>query len=281
MKIKGHIDSHNHLAKVLGDSPELLTQWIPEAEAKGIGFFMQGGIDPDDWNRQIELRQRLPNQIGLCFGVHPYVAASKTVEELDPILDQLARLLGQQQKEQQQTNAILAIGEMGLDFRPAYTEKGRDSQIHALETQIELADWTGLPMVFHIVQAHPEAERIFSLWAPKNKRGLIHSYSGSLEQSEFWTKQGLLISIGGPVCHEKNKKARKLAKHVPLEFLCLETDSPDQPPPAYNKGENPPKTLLDVAKTIGELRNLDAEEILAISNRNFLRVFANDKNAKV
>tara|TARA_B110001454_G_scaffold219194_1_gene251292 strand:+ start:47408 stop:48226 length:819 start_codon:yes stop_codon:yes gene_type:complete len=269
MKIKGHIDSHNHLAKVLGDSPELLAQWVPEAEAKGIGFFMQGGIDPDDWNRQLELHQRLPNQIGLCFGVHPYFAASKTVDELDPILDQLARLLGQQQK----TGALLAVGEMGLDFRPAYIEKGKDSQIHALETQIELADWTGLPMVFHIVQAHPETERIFSLWAPKTKRGLLHSYSGSIEQSEFWTKQGLLISVGGPVCHEKNKKARKLAQNLPLEFLCLETDSPDQPPPAYNKGENPPKTLLDVAKTIGELRNMDAEEILDISSRNFLRVF--------
>jgi TatD DNase family protein len=277
MKIKGHIDSHNHLAKVLGNSPDLLEQWLPEAEAKGIGFFMQGGIDPDDWNRQIELRQRRPDQIGLCFGVHPYFAASKTVEELEPILDQLARLLGQHQK----TGAILAVGETGLDFRPAYTEKGRDSQIHALEAQIELADWTGLPLVFHIVQAHPEVERIFSVWAPKNKRGLIHSYSGTIEQSEFWTKQGLLISIGGPVCHTKNKKARKVAKHVPLEFLCLETDSPDQPPPAYNKGENPPKSLLDVAKTIGELRNLDAEEILAISNRNFLRVFAPDKNGKV
>lgn len=270
MKINGHIDSHNHLAKVLGTSPELLNQWLPEAKAKGIGFFMQGGIDPEDWERQIELQQRWPNQIGLCFGVHPYVAATKTIEELEPMLDSLARLLGRFQK----TDSILAIGEMGLDFRPVYREKGTDAQIHALETQIELADWTNLPMVFHIVQAHPEVEQIFSIWAPKNKKGLMHSYSGSLEQSEFWTRQGFLISLGGPVCHEKNKKARKLATHLPLEFLTLETDSPDQPPPAYNKGENPPKSLWEVAKTIGELRNLDAEEILDISKQNFLRVFS-------
>lgn len=269
MEIKGHIDSHNHLAKVLGTDSALLARWIPEAEAKGIGFFMQGGIDPEDWQRQIDLHKRLPNQIGLCFGVHPYVAATKTVAELDPMLDILARLLGQYQK----TNSILAIGEMGLDFRPAHTTMGTDGQIHALEIQIELADFTGLPMVFHIVQAHNDVEHIFSVWAPKNKRGLLHSYSGSIEQSEFWTNLGFLISIGGPVCHEKNKKARTLAAHVPLEFLTLETDSPDQPPPAYNKGENPPKSLWEVAKTIGELRNLDAEEILDISKRNFLRVF--------
>lgn len=269
MKIDGNIDSHNHLAKVLGTAPELLDSWIPEAKAKGIDFFMQGGIDPQDWQYQIELHRRLPNQIGLCFGVHPYFAASKTVADLEPILDQLARLLGNYQKQ----DVVLAIGEMGLDFRPAYTENGKEAQIHALETQIELADFTGLPMVFHIVQAHPEVESIFSLWAPKNKQGLVHSYSGSIEQSEFWTKQGFLISIGGPVCHEKNKKTRKLATHVPLEFLTVETDSPDQPPPDYNKGENPPKTLWEVAKTIGELRNVDVEEILAISKQNFLRVF--------
>ena len=183
MKINGHIDSHNHLAKVLGTAPDLLESWVPEAEAKGIGFFMQGGIDPDDWQRQIELQTRFPNQIGLCFGVHPYFAASKTVAELDPILDQLARLVAKHQKQ----DTILAIGEMGLDFRPAYTEKGTDSQIHALETQIELADFTGLPMVFHIVQAHPEVERIFSLWAPKNKRGLLHSYSGKIGRAHVWT----------------------------------------------------------------------------------------------
>lgn len=273
MKIDGYIDSHNHLAKVLSTTPERLDQWLSDAQNAGIGFFMQGGIDPDDWDHQLLLKRRLPENIGLCFGVHPYFAASKTVDELDPILDILARRLAEQKKQP----GLLAIGELGLDFRPQYIEKGVDSQYHALDVQIELADFMNLPMVFHIVQAHLESERVFSSWSPKNKRGLMHSFSGSLEQSEYWMKEGFLISLGGPVCHEKNKKARRLATHLPLEFLTLETDSPDQPPPNYERGENPPKTLRDVAKTIGELRNLDAEEILDISKQNFIRVFGKDR----
>jgi TatD DNase family protein len=269
MKIDGYIDSHNHLAKVLSATPDVLDLWLSEAKSKGIGFFMQGGIDPDNWQHQLSLKDKLPGQVGLCFGVHPYFAAAHTTEELEPILDSLARLLAEHSK----SDSILAIGEMGLDFRPEYIEKGADSQYHALEIQIELAEFTNLPMVFHIVQAHPECEDIFSAWSPKNARGLLHSYSGSLEQAHFWIKRGMLISIGGPVAHTKNKKVRHLATHLPLEFLTLETDSPDQPPPGYNRGENPPKSLWEVAKTIGGLRNLDAEEILDISNKNFLRVF--------
>ncbi len=272
MKINGHIDSHNHLVKTMMSAPETMDLWLREARDKGIGFFMQGGIDPEDWQRQIQLKNKFPNQIGLCFGVHPYFAASQSVAALEPVLDVLTRLLS----EYKPKDGILAIGEMGLDFRPEYVKEGPDSQIHALETQLELAEWLGLPMVFHIVRAHPECERVFSLWAPKNKRGLMHSFSGSLEQAEYWIKQGLLISIGGPICRESNKKSRRVAANIPIEFLTLETDSPDQPPPGYNPGENPPKTLLDVAKTIGELRNLDAEEILDISNKNFLRMFSKD-----
>lgn len=269
MKINGHIDSHNHLAKVMDSKPEVMDQWLKDARDKGIGFFMQGGIDPADWQRQIELKAKYPNQIGLCFGVHPYFAASQSVADLEPVLDTLTRLLSAHKNK----DGLLALGEMGMDLRPEYTKTGTDSQIHALETQLEMADWLSLPMVFHIVHAHPECERIFSFWAPKNKRGLMHSFSGSLEQAEYWIKQGLLVSLGGPVCRENNTKARRVATHIPLDFLTLETDSPDQPPPGIPPGENPPGTLWEVAKTIGKLRNLDAEEILDISKKNFLRVF--------
>ena len=177
MKIDGYIDSHTHLAKVLSTHPERLDQWLLDAQNAGIGFFMHGGIDPDDWDRQLVLKSRLPESIGLCFGVHPYFAGSKTINELDLVLDVLARRLAVQQKQP----GLLAVGELGLDFRPQYTEKGTDSQFHALEVQMELADLMNLPMVFHIVQAHPECEKVFSAWSPKNKRGLMHSFSGSLE----------------------------------------------------------------------------------------------------
>lgn len=279
MKSIAHIDCHNHLAEVLRNSPERLVQWLKDANESGINYFMQGGIDPQNWDSQLQLKEKYPGQIGLCLGIHPYFASAQSITDLDIILDQLARRLG----EQKTKPGRLAIGEMGLDLRPAYTKNGFDSQIHALEAQLELADWTNLPMVFHIVRAHAECQQIVSLWTPKNSRGLVHSYSGSLEQSQFWTDLGFLISLGGPVCHEKNKRSRRLATHLPIEFLTLETDSPDQSPPSFPAGENPPKSLWEVAKTIGMLRNLDAEEILDISNTNFLRVFGkdNDDNAQL
>lgn len=261
MKLNGHIDCHNHLAQVLRTSPDSLDLWLHEATAKGIRFFMQGGIDPQDWDWQLKLKNQYPNQIGLCFGVHPYFASTQTVADLDIVLDALARRVGEEKFKSQ----FLAIGEMGLDLRPAYTiNNGLESQIHAFETQLELADWTDLPMIFHIVRGHNECERIFSFWAPKNKRGLLHSYSGSLEQANYWIERDFLISFGGSVCNPKNNKSRRLATHLPSDFLVLETDF---------TGATPSNSLWDVAKTIGTLRSLDAEEILDISTTNFLRIF--------
>ena len=57
------VDSHCHLADprwLLQSVSPSLDQMVEDARAQGIGFFMQGGVDPQDWQRQIELKKRFP-----------------------------------------------------------------------------------------------------------------------------------------------------------------------------------------------------------------------------
>lgn len=122
------IDAHGHLAdpRWQGQEEEILL----EARSKGITFFMQGGVGPEDWQRQQELKSRYPNHIGLCFGLHPYWVADHDDEACDAALDVLAAQLG----------GAIGLGEMGLDFRPHIMKDSQERQISVFEQQLELAD---------------------------------------------------------------------------------------------------------------------------------------------
>ncbi|HEY8271178.1 MAG TPA: TatD family hydrolase, partial [Pseudobdellovibrionaceae bacterium] len=81
---------------------------------------------------------------------------------------------------------------------------------------------------------------------------------------------------GGPVVWEQNKKLHHVIRDLPLEFLLLESDSPDQPPPRFKQSLNQPASLWDVAEKIGELREMQPTEILEIATTNFKRLFHYD-----
>ena len=64
------VDAHGHLA-----SPKLTPAarkaLIEEAQNCGAQFFIQGGVDPDDWRNQRSLAQELPGRVGIAVGLHP------------------------------------------------------------------------------------------------------------------------------------------------------------------------------------------------------------------
>ncbi|NDG27847.1 MAG: TatD family deoxyribonuclease, partial [Proteobacteria bacterium] len=65
---KTYIDAHCHLAdpKFGSDLDNVLTSSIQS----GVGEWIQGGISPDDWLRQQEIRKLWPTRIHLAFGLH-------------------------------------------------------------------------------------------------------------------------------------------------------------------------------------------------------------------
>lgn len=255
------IDAHGHLADARWDGEQ--DRIILEARAKGIHFFMQGGVGPEDWDKQKALKERHPEHIGLCFGLHPYWVADHDDDECEVALDLLASRLVE----------ALAVGEMGLDFRPHIMKDSRERQISAFEQQIELAHISQKPMVLHLVQAHEESLRILDLWGVPKQKGMVHSFNGSAAKVKDFVERGLYLSVGGPVCRPDNQKLHQAVKELPLEFLLIESDSPDQGPPAYKGQLNPPESIWEVARTIGELKSLDPMEILDITTENFRRLF--------
>jgi len=63
-------------------------------------------------------------------------------------------------------------------------------------------------------------------------------------------------------------------KQMPLEFLLLETDSPDQPNATRRGQRNEPAHLIDVLDCIAQLRGVARETVAAATRANTERLFA-------
>jgi TatD DNase family protein len=104
-------------------------------------------------------------------------------------------------------------------------------------------------------------------------RGVVHSFSGSLQQARQLWEHGFLLGLGGPVTYARAKRLRRLAAAMPLEFLLLETDSPDQPDCHTQGQRNEPARLAVVLEAIARLRDQPPEDIAAATTANAERLF--------
>lgn len=258
-----YIDSHCHWSDPRWNLNSVeIKKNLDEALAQNISFFLQGGVDPTDWIRQKEIKKLFPEYFGLSFGLHPYFVAANSMEDCEIAMDQLAKELP----------AGLALGECGLDFRPHIMKDSMNRQIEFFENQLELAKAFKKPLVLHVVQAHDKALQVLDIWGVPPEKGLIHAFSGSFDTAKKYIDRGFLISVGGAVTYSKNKKIQDCITKIPLEYLVIESDSPDQPPQGWI-GLNNSTSIRIIAEKIAQLRGLSVLEVLEISASNFKRLF--------
>lgn len=192
-----------------------------------------------------------------AYGLHPMFLAEhreSDIEELDYWLDR---------------ERPVAIGECGLDFFVA----GLDEQAQRMyfEAQLKLARDAGLPVIVHARRAVDEVTAAIRRFGVAS--GVVHSFSGSLQQAENLWELGFLIGIGGPFTHERATKLRGVVANMPLEYLLLETDSPDQPGAGHRGERNEPALLVEVLDVVAQVRGQDRAEIAAATTANACRLF--------
>lgn len=257
------IDAHCHWSDARWNKTvEEIKKNLDQAMTQQITFFLQGGVDPAEWEKQKELKKMYPQNFGLSFGLHPYFVAANEDEVCENAMDQLAKEL---------PNAM-ALGECGLDFRPHIMKESMVQQIDFFESQIELAKAFKKPMILHVVQAHDKALQVLDVWGLPPENGMVHAFTGSFDTAKKYIDRGFLISVGGAVTYVKNKKLQDCIEKIPLEYLLIESDSPDQAPEGW-QGLNNSTSIRVIAEKIAQLRRLSVLEVLEISTSNFKRLF--------
>jgi len=254
------IDSHAHIDGHEFDIDR--NDVIERAHAAGVSLVLNVGTgDPhsDAFDRAVELGQQ-NDSIYTAIGTHPHDARLYN----DAAEDKIKHLINNKH--------VIAWGEIGLDFH--YDNSPRDIQVEVFKRQLRAARECNLPVVIHTREAEAETIEILkSEYEGARRRGVFHCFSGSMDLAQRALEIGFMISFSGIVTFKKAEELREVAKQVPLDRLLIETDCPYLTPIPYRGKRNEPAYVVEVARTLATLHNVELEDMGRITSENFNRFF--------
>jgi TatD DNase family protein len=247
-------DSHCHI-----DAPEFdadRNAVLQRARDAGVGTIVAPAVAAQYWDKLRVLCAAHP-QLHPAYGLHPLAMGRHGDGDLEALREALSR------------GDAVAVGECGLDFWEGRDDA--DRQLRYLDAQLHLARDFDLPVVLHARRALDEVtarlRRIGGL------RGVVHSFAGSEQQAQQLWGLGFHVGIGGPVTYPRAQRLRRIVASMPIDWLLLETDSPDQPGVTHRGARNEPAFLTDVLAVVAELRGEDVQAIAERTSANCRRLF--------
>src|SRR5690625_78572 len=166
---------------------------------------------------------------------------------------------------------VVALGEMGLDYH--WDTSPKSVQEKVFREQIQLAKEIHMPIIIHNRDATDDVIRILQEEKAGEVGGIMHCYSGTVEQLQPCLDMNFYISLAGPVTFKNAKKLKEVAKYIPLERLLIETDAPYLAPHPYRGKRNEPAYVTKVAEEIAALRGMEYETICKITTENAMRIY--------
>lgn len=251
------IDTHTHI---------YLDEFIPDREAvvqrainEGISLMLLPNIDKDSIVPMKDLCANYPNNFKPMMGLHPTSVKEDFDEQISVVESELSQ------------NQYIAIGEIGLDF---YWDKTfYEQQLKALRIQFDWAKQMNLPVAIHTRQAMEEMFAEIKKAQNGTLKGVLHCFNGTVDEAQKAIDFGFYLGIGGVLTYKKSTLPAVL-KTVPLEKMILETDSPFLPPVPYRGKRNESAYLIETAKKLAEVKEVDIEQLAEICTKNTKELFS-------
>ena len=252
-------DSHSHYDDHAFDDCDR-DLFISEIFGSGVKYIMHAATDLESSEFGIAASKRFGGFF-TSVGVHPDYP-----DKLSPqILDELEKLI---ESEKTSRGKIRAIGEIGLDYH--YEGFDREKQLFVFEQQLLLAKSHSLPVIVHSREA---TEDTLTLLKKHKPSGVVHCFSGSVETAKEVLALGMFIGLTGVVTFKNSKKAQEVAKTLPSDRLLLETDCPYMAPEPNRGKRSDSRMIAFTAAKIAELRGMDTQDLIDITNLNAKRLF--------
>lgn len=126
--------------------------------------------------------------------------------------------------EAKQSGHAVAFGEIGLDYDRLFLSP-KEPQLKYFEAQLDLAVDIQMPLFLHSRAASEDFERLLAPRLEKlPKRGLVHSFTGTMEEMNRMVALGVDIGVNG--CSLKTEENLEVVKAIPLDRIQIETDGP-------------------------------------------------------
>ncbi|ORY34938.1 hypothetical protein BCR39DRAFT_515713 [Naematelia encephala] len=206
--------------------PSDIDSILSRAKARGVERILITGTSLEESRTSLDLAKKY--DLHCTAGCHPTSTneISKHPSGAEGYLSELSKLV-QADRGEGGSRRILAIGEIGLDYDRLHFSS-RETQLEHLPALLGLSKTHNLPMFLHsrAPEAHIDLVRLLKQvgWGQDWPGGVVHSFTGSMEEMKALVEMGLYIGING--CSLKKVENIQVVKAVPLNKLLLETDAP-------------------------------------------------------
>lgn len=244
------VDTHCHLEDKEFDIDRV--DVIKRAQNENI-HIITSAIEPETWQKGLSIAE-LWDSVDASIGCNPinFRNADNAVEFI-----------------RANSDSIVAIGEIGLDYYYERNHHNRKQQQDAFRGFLEVAKVLRIPIQIHSRSAGKAALEV--LYSAGMEMVHMHAFDGKPSLARMASNDlGYYFSIPTSVVRSPQKK--KLVKAVDIEHLLLETDSPVLGPDHEKRNE--PSNLLIALKEVSSILNREEEELRTLILENTLQLYS-------
>lgn len=244
------IDTHCHLTDnyITGDLQDVINR----AKDNGVNTLICPTADPQDIPNAIQISELFDN-IFVTVGIHPEHAGTDAAQYLtDDILSH---------------SKVIGVGEIGLDYHE--NAESRALQIKLFQQQLELAKKYNLPVAIHTRDAEADTAAILT----DAYRGVMHCFTSSWNLAKTMLDRGFYFSASGILTFKNAEEIRETFKKIPSDRLVIETDAPYCAPVPYRGKTCEPAMVIETAKVLAQIKNLQLDEMAVILSENTKRLY--------
>ncbi|WDF67923.1 TatD family hydrolase [Sphingobacterium oryzagri] len=249
-------DTHTHIY-YQANTPQLEEQ-LARCFAKKIERLFLPNVEAASISQVMATVAAYPEHCFPMLGLHPCSVKENYLEELQQIEKALA------------THKVYAIGEIGLDL---YWDKTTlELQREAFRIQVSWAKSLALPIDIHCREAFDELFLLLEELKDDKLFGVLHCFTGNLEQAKKAIDLGFALGIGGVVTFKKSG-LDAVVKEIDLQHIVLETDAPYLAPSPFRGKENESSYLHYIAEKVADIKETDIAQVANITTANSKRIF--------
>ena len=251
-----YIDTHSHIYDEAFDTDrELVFQRALEV---GVEMVLLPNTDESTIKPMMDFYESHPDNCRMMMGLHP-----------EGVKEDYKRHLSVIEKEMER-QCWVGVGEIGLDL---YWDKTFEKQqVEVLREQLSWAKQLRLPVSLHTREAFDLMFKILEHEQDGSLKGVFHCFNGTKEQADIAMSLGFHLGLGGVITY-KNCDVKSFLNEIPLDKILLETDDPYLPPVPYRGKRNEIAYMIEVAKKIAEVKQIDINEVESATSNNARQLF--------
>ena len=253
------VDSHCHL-----DYPNIydkLDEVINRANNSKVTRLLTICTTLESFGKIIVIVDKYKNVNG-TFGIHPH----ETAKHQEVNSSYITNIVKKNKK-------IIGIGETGLDFY--YNHSDKITQKKSFAEHIEAASQLDIPVIVHSRNAEDSTyEMIKSESCNTKVKFLIHCFTGTKEFAKKLVDLNCYISLSGIITFKNSNDLVEAVRHIPIENMLVETDSPYLAPVPYRGKVNEPSYIVHTIDKLSKIKQVSKDSIIRYTTSNFNNLFS-------